>query len=127
MGCPLMANAAPIGCDWCGRGLTKRQKRWCSKHCNAQWSGNHVWSAAREAALRRDGNRCVRCGCKNDLEVNHKTPRRGRGYDTGCWNHLDNLESLCRKCHQKTTNAQKFRRWRIKNRQRPWRTPDGGV
>lgn len=46
------------------------------------------------------------------LEVNHIEPRRGEGYTTGCWNHLDNLQVLCRACHGKVTGAQRRARAR---------------
>lgn len=41
------------------------------------------------------------------LEVNHIAPRRGKGYGSGCWNHLDNLETLCHQCHVDVTTAQR--------------------
>ncbi|HEX9995161.1 MAG TPA: hypothetical protein VGB14_19715 [Acidimicrobiales bacterium] len=54
--------AAPEGCDWCGAKLTGRARRWCSTACSTAYWENHGWNEAREAAKRRDGNRCVRCG-----------------------------------------------------------------
>ena len=47
------------------------------------------------------------------LEVNHKVPRAGAGYGWGCWHHLDGLETLCRPCHRKVTNAQALERKRV--------------
>lgn len=45
------------------------------------------------------------------LEVNHIEPRVGAGYSAGCWNHLDNLETLCHRCHVRvTTNQGRARR-----------------
>lgn len=41
------------------------------------------------------------------LEVNHIVPRNGRGYGRGCWNHLDNLETLCHPCHVGVTASQR--------------------
>lgn len=46
------------------------------------------------------------------LEVNHIEPRRGEGYTTGCHNHPDNLQTLCRACHGKVTGAQRRARAR---------------
>lgn len=45
------------------------------------------------------------------IEVNHIQPRLGAGYGFGCWNHPENLESLCHDCHLLATKAQK-RGWR---------------
>jgi 5-methylcytosine-specific restriction endonuclease McrA len=44
------------------------------------------------------------------LEVNHIVPRVGKGYGRGCHNHLDNLETLCHRCHVKVTNVQRAAR-----------------
>ncbi|MCU1352007.1 MAG: 67, gp67 [Acidimicrobiales bacterium] len=40
------------------------------------------------------------------LEVNHLVPRLGRGYQAGCHHHLDNLETLCHRCHVAVTTQQ---------------------
>lgn len=110
--CSLLAGPVPGGCDNCGSPLTGRRTRWCTTECRRWFERNHMWSAARTAAVKRDGDRCVLCGCKNGLEVNHITPRRGRGYGTGCHNHLDNLETLCHDCHVRVTKRQRRARWR---------------
>jgi 5-methylcytosine-specific restriction endonuclease McrA len=43
-------------------------------------------------------------------EVNHKEPRVGQGYGFGCWNHPENLETLCHRCHVRVTSQQKRER-----------------
>jgi len=43
-------------------------------------------------------------------EVNHIDPRVGEGYGFGCWNHQDNLETLCHSCHVKVTKLQRHDR-----------------
>lgn len=40
------------------------------------------------------------------MEINHKIPRAGRGYDQGCHHHLADLETLCHPCHVVVTTAQ---------------------
>lgn len=63
--CELAAGPFPPEerrCDWCGDGLPKRRRRWCSDDCSNAFSRNHAWSSARLAARARDENRCVRCG-----------------------------------------------------------------
>lgn len=74
----------------------------------------HDWNSARKAAKKRDGYKCVKCGKPEDvdellrstLQVNHIEPRVGEGYGWGCWNHLSNLETLCKECHVVVTNQQ---------------------
>lgn len=97
----------PGVCDACGKALTGRQQRWCSRACSLVDWPNHDWNSARNAAKRRDGHKCVQCGSTRSLEVNHIEPRVGKGYGWGCWNHLDNLETLCHDCHVLVTNAQR--------------------
>jgi hypothetical protein len=69
--CPLRPAGAPIGrglCDWCGKALAGRQRRWCSEPCFETYWQNHGWTAAAEAAVRRDDHKCVWCGSP-DREV----------------------------------------------------------
>lgn len=63
---------------------------------------------AREAARKRDGRRCVRCGSGIGIEVNHIEPRNGQGYGNGCHHHQDNLETLCKVHHREVTNEQRL-------------------
>ena len=55
------------------------------------------FSGNRDAALERDGHRCVRCGSEEQLVVHHKDGN-GRGASNPN-NSLENLETLCRACH----------------------------
>lgn len=85
-------------CRWCNAQLTGRQKRWCAD-CRDAWAENHFWTAARSAALRRDGHKCVRCGSEDHLQVHHLEHARGRHKRSDCIHHQRNLETLCRECH----------------------------
>lgn len=53
------------------------------------------WQRVRRLALERDGWRCVQCGLRGRLDVDHIVPLRrgGATYD------LANLQVLCRACH----------------------------
>ena len=54
------------------------------------------WKIIRDAAWLRDGYKCVICGSVDRIQVHHKIPYRY------CKSHdLDNLITLCRKCHSK--------------------------
>lgn len=94
-------------CDWCGSALVGRRRRWCSDPCSRKWYTNHIYSWARKSAKRRDRWRCVKCGSKNKLEVNHIKPCLGKHGKKGCWHHIDNLETLCHECHVQVTNEQR--------------------
>jgi 5-methylcytosine-specific restriction enzyme A len=61
------------------------------------------WKAVRLMAKRRDGWKCVSCGIKGvRLEVDHIKALRNGGapYD------LNNLQSLCARCHTKKTRIE---------------------
>lgn len=58
------------------------------------------WPALRHAAKRRDAFLCLSCGSRGDLEVDHIVPVRLRpdlAFD------LDNLQTLCVRCHARKT------------------------
>lgn len=61
------------------------------------------WKALRQAALRRDGYKCVACGSAGRLEVDHVIPVRDapeRAFDLG------NLQCLCPRCHALKTRIE---------------------
>ncbi len=55
------------------------------------------WKVVRKLVLTRDNYTCVECGCKNFLQVHHRTYEHHRNEI----NHLEDLETLCRECHEK--------------------------
>jgi 5-methylcytosine-specific restriction endonuclease McrA len=57
--------------------------------------GRHAWRLAREAARRRDGNACRRCGSTKALAVHHVVALANGGEQFA----LSNLETLCSSCH----------------------------
>lgn len=64
--CPQMRAPAGNGaCRRCGAALVP-PRSWCSQTCADWWLDNHDWGSARAAALRRDGQRCVRCNHPGD-------------------------------------------------------------
>lgn len=54
------------------------------------------WIALRQQALRRDDFKCVQCGARGRLEVDHIQPVITHPQLTY---ELSNLQSLCTKCH----------------------------
>ena len=57
------------------------------------------WSEARRVAIHRDGS-CRMCSSTGLLTVHHFWPR-----GTGGGNELDNLVTLCEKCHQNISSS----------------------
>jgi 5-methylcytosine-specific restriction endonuclease McrA len=58
------------------------------------------WAAVRLQAKRRDGFRCVKCGARGRLEVDHVKPIRSHpelSFD------LSNLQTLCSRHHAAKT------------------------
>lgn len=51
----------------------------------------------RDAVLKRDGYKCVKCGSNKSLVVHHKDGK-GRSVDAPN-NSMCNLQTFCRKCH----------------------------
>ncbi len=75
------------------------------------------WAAQREAARQRDGYRCRTCGAPErpdrQHDVHHLRPFREFGYRPGenqtylQANALDNLITLCQRCHRRAETAQR--------------------
>lgn len=70
-------------------------------------TNNRRWPALRLAAKRRDDYRCVKCGARGRLEVDHIEPVRLRP-DLAF--SLENLQSLCPSCHARKTNEEMGRK-----------------
>lgn len=81
----------------------EKSKQWKGGNSNAIYDGN--WDEQRDKARERDNFKCQLCG-KNEsnmdreLSVHHKKPYRDFD-DPHKANELDNLLSLCVKCHPK--------------------------
>lgn len=60
------------------------------------------WDEIRKRVLFRDGFKCKTCGSRENLEVHHVIPLSKGGTNT-----LDNLVTLCRKCHEAIHQAHK--------------------
>jgi hypothetical protein len=83
-------------CEWDGRPLPVRHRKWCSDECSRAYSRNHFWSTARPHAVRLADGRCDVCGSDEDIEVHHVRPVSPTGgYGAGCQHHQDNLLVLC--------------------------------
>lgn len=107
--CPIsIGRGIEKHCDYCATPLSGRRTRWCSaEHCRL-WYVSHDWNMARKAARRRDRYKCVKCGSKEKIEVNHIKPLWGqKRAELSCLHHPDNLQVLCHACHVEVTNQQR--------------------
>jgi len=75
-------------------------KKW--KRHGAKIYRTERWKAVRKQAKDRDGWKCVQCGSRRRLEVDHIKGLRDGGapYD------LKNLQTLCGSCHAKKTRIE---------------------
>ena len=56
----------------------------------------HIPKAVRDAVLKRDNYRCVKCGSTRNLEIDHKVSLANGGT-----NHIDNLQTYCKDCNRR--------------------------
>lgn len=64
------------------------------------------WKQVRVQALVRDGYRCVKCSSKDNLVVDHIVEL----VDNGSPYELNNLQTMCKKCHAIKTEQEKVTR-----------------
>lgn len=112
MTCPLL-TPQPGRCDWCGKKLTGRRTRWCSRACSWVATINHRWTQAKKAA--KEAATWYQCASCHQffrvVEVNHIVPCKGKHGVWGCHHHQDNLEVLCVPCHKAKTATQRAAGW----------------
>ena len=68
------------------------------KHKKSSFLSSYEWKDIRSKALSRDNHKCYLCECKDNLVVHHILYRR---YYKDYVLDLDNLITVCRKCHYK--------------------------
>lgn len=78
-----------------------KNKKWC-KSPNQHLYNSLRWRKIKEIKLLNN-NRCDKCGSFTRLEVHHIIPPRG---NTELFYNLDNLQTLCSKCHLEETKRE---------------------
>ena len=79
----------------------KQREHYHKKHPNARYNNGETFLKDRKKALERDNYTCQDCGATENLETHHidgsgsNVPAREMNND------LDNLITLCHKCHMK--------------------------
>ena len=85
--------------------MTREEREWWRKY--NRYLNSYDWQRTRKAALKRDGNRCVDCGTRgswsNPLQADHLSYA---AYNATGHTPLDDLQTLCRSCHQKVTGRE---------------------
>jgi hypothetical protein len=121
--CPLSRwQGDAAACRWCNRMLGEDKPRFCGPPCRHVAEANHFFDKATPFVLQRDHFTCQHCGRGegpgHGLEVNHRTPIRGRHKVPGCHHHLEpgpdgrgGLETLGHSCHLAVTAGQRARGW----------------
>lgn len=83
-------------CTWCRVLVPYRHSKWCSDDCSREYRIRANPYYARIRVERRDNGICALCGSHDEeWEADHIIPVSKGG---GCCG-LDNLRTLCRKCH----------------------------
>lgn len=104
------SNSQGLCACGCGRNLSGRQKRWSSKECESHALTQFLiikgdTKTIRKELHKRDAGVCVHCGCEDHWHADHILPvHKGGGAST-----LDNFNTLCARCHENKTQAQKKR------------------
>ena len=80
---------------------TQTRNRNATKHDQYQFYRSSQWQRLRKQALERDYYICQYCGQPNSKTVDHIVPIE---YDDKLKDHLDNLATICRKCHRLKTD-----------------------
>lgn len=115
-------------CAYCGRPTGNMHKRFCTRECARLLNLEGQALENRVRLWNRDGGKCALCGTNTDIywrcfkhargydeawvwEIDHIQPRSEGGTDE-----MENLRTLCIKCHYGVSEAQKRARFdKIKN------------
>ena len=95
---------------WCGKKLTGRQRKYCSRQHSKAVTDNHRYTNAKRRI--KSVNAYYRCEiCQeffknSDIDVDHIEPCIGQHGTWGCHHHQDNLRLLCKPCHKAVTKEQ---------------------
>lgn len=92
--------------------IKRDKRRWYKSAGGREWSRlqreQRQYDGQREAVLQRDQYKCQKCGSTRQLCVHHKDGK-GRSVPIGSKNNLlDNLTTLCRRCHLEAHRQQLY-------------------
>lgn len=113
-----MNNRAKGLCPICAKPKEKWEKGqrvYCGKKCSDKYQECFItWNSIKDKILSERGFKCEKCGLKTDyLELDHKIALMNGG---DMWN-KKNLQLLCKKCHNKKTRQDHYRKRMVKKNQ----------
>jgi len=104
------AARVEIACDNCGNTFERYRSKisesnFCSQDCQSEFNRKNEfecsfyhtsqWESKRSEIRERDDNKCVWCGCDEELHVHHMRPISAGGARLS----NSNLVTLCQQCH----------------------------
>lgn len=94
-------------CELCKKNNAKEYNSISRNQDSVKIYNSREWKDTRVIALVRDGYKCVKCKSKFNLVVDHivELVDKGKPFD------LDNLQTLCKKCHAVKTEEEKKKRF----------------
>ena len=114
-----MPPRTPKPCSYPNCRALTASARYCEQHKNTGWEAHqqgktasergygYSWQKLRMSALKRDKFLCQECRRNGKAiaanDVDHKLAKAHGGSDS-----MDNLESLCRKCHRAKTARETY-------------------
>lgn len=105
----LFPQREPDRCRVCDRGLEDARRTYCSAWCKGvahAVQSLFSWGSLRSWVINRDDHKCVRCGARSDLHVDHIVPVSEGGHPFD----VDNLQTLCQDCNlSKGTETRDYR------------------
>lgn len=87
------------------RTAVQNKNQWDGKIDGIGIAADSNWGATRKAIFARDGYKCQSCGRKDNLTVDHIVQ-----LSRGGTNNPENLQTLCKYCHEKKDNKKIFDR-----------------
>jgi len=101
-------------CRVCGKSIKRPFRKHCSTKCSMEYQKCFkTWTELRDKVIARD-NKCLKCGSKSQLEVDHIRAIVNGG---GMWD-INNLRTLCHTCHVRKTKSDLYKRKYVKKGQK---------
>lgn len=98
--------AVPFCQELCEKFKNGNYRKYCDLHDSYSLMRERYWSLFKTRILLRENHTCQKCGCKENLEVDHIIAICNGGEE---WDE-ENLQVLCNSCHKLKTKED-LKRW----------------